>query len=400
MFLDPATLFCALGLTMTVSGTALLWSWRSDRSEGLLAWAGSGLLVASLGLVISGGFLGPTGRLANALGSTIVLLAVSFIWAGARAFNHRPLPWRIMAAILIAWIAIWATPVFDIWPRYRSLVGSGFIGLFLGLATFELRRGEPYSARVPLVALMGVHTVVVLVRIPVLLGFLPNGMVPSDSPWISLVVLEGMIAIQTLAILVLALAKERLELRLRHAADTDFLTGLFNRRAFFAQGGQQAEACRLARHPYSVVIFDLDDFKQVNDGYGHPAGDAVLRAFALAARECLSPEDVAGRLGGEEFALVLPGLDGRAAVSTARRVLDRFTHHARAATPHNLCCTASGGVAASRLGQATVEVLLNDADLALYEAKREGDNVLRLSSERGGFAPSRGPTRSTGTRDA
>ncbi len=97
-----------------------------------------------------------------------------------------------------------------------------------------------------------------------------------------------MIAIQTLAILVLALAKERLELRLRHAADTDFLTGLFNRRAFFAQGGQQAEACRLARHPYSVVIFDLDDFKQVNDGYGHPAGDAVLRAFALAARECLS----------------------------------------------------------------------------------------------------------------
>lgn len=389
MWLDPGTLFISLMLSITISGVALLWSWWSDRSEGLLAWCGGGLLSASLGILIFTEGSKHADRLLIGLGSTVILGSLAFAWIGALRFNQRPVPSRFMVAILAVWIVFWGTPLFDIWPAGRALVASSLAAVLLLMATLEFRRGEPFAARVPLLVLLGFHTAIAFIRMPLVVGLLPSGSMPMESPWISLFALEGMIAVQAYSILVLALVNERLERRLRHAADTDVLTGIFNRRAFLAEGQSRLDACRQAGKPFGVVLFDLDDFKMVNDSYGHPTGDAVLRAFGQAMRDCLSPDDVAGRLGGEEFALALPNMEGRAAMAMARRVLDRFTLHAVNATEHDLRCTASGGIASSAGGEDGLEALLGDADRALYDAKREGDNILRLAGVT--------PTAATGT---
>jgi diguanylate cyclase (GGDEF)-like protein len=157
-------------------------------------------------------------------------------------------------------------------------------------------------------------------------------------------------------------------------AVTDPLTGLANRRRFTSQ--LAAEAGRRARtgSPVAVITADLDDFKQVNDRYGHEAGDDVLRAFANVLRSTVREVDVAARLGGEEFAVLLPETGGEGAEVIADRLRTRLAElHLVAPDGRSLTVTASFGYASSPPIE-RVEELLSAADAALYRAKRGGKN--------------------------
>jgi diguanylate cyclase (GGDEF)-like protein len=156
----------------------------------------------------------------------------------------------------------------------------------------------------------------------------------------------------------------------------DGLTGLANRRA--ATDALHAEAARAERleTPLSLVLADLDEFKEVNDAYGHAVGDAVLRAFADVLRETVRESDVAGRWGGEEFLLLLPGADLEGAVQLAERVRVALAARDIPGAP-GLRVTASFGVA-EYAGESNSEQLVVAADGALYRAKRSGkDRVER-----------------------
>jgi diguanylate cyclase (GGDEF)-like protein len=156
----------------------------------------------------------------------------------------------------------------------------------------------------------------------------------------------------------------------------DGLTGLANRRA--ATDALHAEAARAARlqTPLAVVLADLDGFKDVNDEYGHAVGDEVLRVFADVLRQTVRESDVAGRWGGEEFLLLLPGADEEGAVQLAERVRVGFADRSIPGAP-SLRVSASFGVA-EYAGEANSEALLAAADGALYRAKRAGrDRVER-----------------------
>jgi diguanylate cyclase (GGDEF)-like protein len=173
---------------------------------------------------------------------------------------------------------------------------------------------------------------------------------------------------------VTALDNVKLHRIVEQQALVDGLTGLANRR--HTEDRLESELARAARFggPLAIVIADLDDFKAVNDVHGHPVGDTVLRAFAHSVLGSMRDVDVAGRWGGEEFLLVLPGTDGAGAAHLAERIRAQVAEGSLL-TPEGVPVrvTASFGVAPYEEGQ-NLETLVAMADAALYEAKRGGKN--------------------------
>jgi diguanylate cyclase (GGDEF)-like protein len=179
----------------------------------------------------------------------------------------------------------------------------------------------------------------------------------------------------------IALENARLHDIVQRQAMTDDLTGLVNRRRFMAALEAEIErAVTLGRGP-SVILIDLDDFKLINDRFGHHSGDRVLEAFGALLESHIRDVDIAARLGGEEFALLLPEADLAGAVSTAGRLCSSLDEQPIArADGNSLSLTASFGVANYVAGD-TGEELLRLADRALYRAKREGKNRVCVARE-------------------
>jgi diguanylate cyclase (GGDEF)-like protein len=171
------------------------------------------------------------------------------------------------------------------------------------------------------------------------------------------------------------------ELALEQLAYIDSLTGALTRRRFLDLA--QVEWARAQRHgqPVALLMIDLDHFKTVNDRWGHAGGDTVLRAFAATAGEVLRGSDLLGRVGGEEFAVLLPQTDRDGAMVLARR-LQQLVHANPVLLAQGMAAyTVSIGVAAAEPGApgGRVEALMQAADTALYRAKGQGRNLVLLA---------------------
>jgi len=165
---------------------------------------------------------------------------------------------------------------------------------------------------------------------------------------------------------------------LESLANTDALTGAASRRKLLELGNREcARALRDAR-PLAVLAIDIDHFKHVNDTHGHAAGDRVLKIVVACCQSQLRNNDVLGRLGGEEFAVVLPGADTDAAQRVAERIRERIADTPTQLDSATIRVTASIGVATFD-GKTPFEALLADADAALYRAKHEGRNRVVVS---------------------
>lgn len=173
--------------------------------------------------------------------------------------------------------------------------------------------------------------------------------------------------------------------------DTDPLTGLPNRRAFTRHLEAELERTRRGRGDLSLVILDIDHFKSVNDSYGHPCGDEVLLRLASQLQTSVRLYDLAARIGGEEFAIVLPGASALKAQALCERILQRFASTGMdcpGVPPFHV--TFSGGIATCSIGVTCPAALLVDrADKALYEAKQAGRNRIHVHREPGITHPER-----------
>ena len=180
---------------------------------------------------------------------------------------------------------------------------------------------------------------------------------------------------------VVALENARLHRIVERQALHDELTGLANRRS--VENTLHSELARAARYGDHVcfVLCDLDDFKNVNDTYGHPVGDDALRAFAAALNATVREVDLAGRWGGEEFALVLPGTDAEGGAALAERARVKIeARDLRTPDGRIVKLTSSFGVAAYP-DCAELADLVAAADSALYAAKNRGKNCVVVSAE-------------------
>jgi diguanylate cyclase (GGDEF)-like protein len=177
----------------------------------------------------------------------------------------------------------------------------------------------------------------------------------------------------------IALENARLHERVQQQATTDELTGLVNRRRFLEALETELERARLFETPLSLVLADLDDFKRVNDAHGHLAGDDALRTFGDLLQAHLRVVDVAGRLGGEEFAVLLPETDLEEATLVADRMRGALSEAPLGLSGGvRISLTASFGIAELAPGQSGQQ-LMSRADAALYAAKAAGKNRVSMA---------------------
>jgi len=187
----------------------------------------------------------------------------------------------------------------------------------------------------------------------------------GDTYWGARSILDAVSRAATVAVLmVVTTVHARRSSRVAHSAHTDALTGVRSRHGFFEQMPLADGGTHLLRSG-SLLYLDLDGLKAVNDRRGHQAGDELIRTFARSAASVMRGEDLLGRFGGDEFVLYLPEADELAAWSIAETLLERLRHS------HPSSVSASIGIAGAPAG-ATLDRVIQHADRAMYEAKRNG----------------------------
>jgi diguanylate cyclase (GGDEF)-like protein len=372
--LDVTTLFIVATCITALLGFLLLSAWAQERIRAL-AWWGSAYLIGgfavaiwSIESVISPPL--PTGS-ANAL----LFIAYGMIWNAARIFHGRPVLWGAMCAGAIVWLIGCMAPEFAHWAAARIVLSSLIVSTYTFLTAAELwrERRKTLLKKWPAVFVPILHGAVFLFPIP-LASLIPEdtGVVSIASGWIAVFVLETVLYVVGTAFIVLVLAQERTVRIQTDAAATDELTRVLNRRGFFAAAQQLIARQANKREPVSLLMFDLDHFKSINDRFGHLAGDETLRLFAATASGSMRPTDVIARFGGEEFVALLPGslVD---ATTVAERVRTAFQAAAGTVDGRPLAATVSIGAASAELCP-DVATLLTVADKALYRAKANGRN--------------------------
>jgi len=252
----------------------------------------------------------------------------------------------------------------------RIVLSSLIIAVYTFLASSELRRERRRALRWLAVGAPVMHSLVFLSPIMVILLW-PNE--ASADGWFAIFALQTLLYVVGTAFVVVVMANERTTAQYKTAAMTDPLTGLFNRRAFFAAATAMISTQMRKKKPVSVLAFDLDHFKSVNDRFGHSVGDETLRLFASTASANMRVTDVIGRLGGEEFVAILPGGVSDAMI-VAERVRAAFEVAGVEIAGQKVRATVSIGVAEAGPPLAEFGELLGRADAALYRAKHDGRN--------------------------
>jgi diguanylate cyclase (GGDEF)-like protein len=357
----------------------LLFFGRQENIPALKWWGTAYLLgAASVALwTLSAGSLGEMLSLAlNAVG----FVACGMVWNASRVFHGRKpnLPGLVLGAL--AWIAA----VMTLAPEAHAIrltIGAGIVAIYAALTATELwyERRRTMQKRWPAIVVPVLHGFVLM--LPILVGDLlhPHGDMFSGSIWVTVFSIELMLYAVGTVFVIFMLVSERTVSVHRTAASTDPLTGMFNRRGFAEATSRVIEREAKAGRPVTALIFDIDHFKSINDRFGHPAGDEILKLFAGIVVNTLRITDLSGRIGGEEFAALLP-CSLEEGVLAAERVREVFENSGIVDKSGPVDTTVSIGVAGGPAGT-ELEVLLAAADAALYQAKRGGRNRVEAAEE-------------------
>ncbi len=377
MILDMPTISLVSLSATTILGLLLCFMWWRERSGPLIGWWGVAQLVMASGLAFANAATFINDASLSAFAQSLMVLSAAVIWMALREFEGRSLNPLLVAVWPCGFIIAAATDLAETFDQ-RLILASSLLGILYLLAATELirRQGERLISRWPAIVLLAVMGLGYLAWMPLTLT-MPVHAVGQfySSTWLPAVILIALLGRIALAFVVLAMVKERQETQQRMFALTDALTGLPNRRALFASAEALAEESRYLRGgPVSVLVFDLDHFKKINDTYGHSLGDRVLQLFSATLSDTLDADNIIGRLGGEEFAAILPGSDLVSASDKAERVRIAFAEVATVIDGLPVAGTVSVGVASHDDMTCDIAALFHRADGALYAAKQSGRN--------------------------
>jgi diguanylate cyclase (GGDEF)-like protein len=378
--LDFTSLLLAVGFSGVCLSATLLGVWTSARRDSfLLTWASGVMLLVGHVLAYWTYVQSPSISL---LSVVLWLLAVglAMLYGAAHQFCTRrsPLGPSLLAAIPV--ILLEATLLLAGYDGAAMVVENAGALVVLGLTAsiyFRHRRDAP----IPMVALalmyaacgvsFGLCGMMLVVGREWVIGHAPKNWAEDLSIMVAVASMTGIGALS------LGLNQARNAARHRVASLIDPLTGAMNRRALFDRYGDRPFGAFMA-----IVMFDLDHFKGINDTYGHALGDEVLRRFAEVARRHLRSSDDLVRLGGEEFALLMPRVTEEDAQGLARLICGEFAACSFATETGTLSCTVSAGIGFGRAEGAKLEEVLHRADAALYAAKRGGRNRIEFKKWR------------------
>jgi len=374
--LDVPTLAVIAVFVTAILGVLLMLAWRREQNSSALLWWGAAYVLAALSFAL----VSARGRipdvLSTELGNGTLLLAYALMLAGTRAFNGRETPPTVFLVAPLVWLTAMRVSAVQADIALRIVIVTLCQGVLMGCVIYEFwrERAEPLLSRWPTIIVLLTHLVVLGLRLPAAL--LTPMITTADffrSPTFAVMAFVTVLYTITFAFLLLSMVKERGELHHKTAALVDPLTGLANRRAFL--GDAELFMARAPKHGESltVMLADLDRFKAVNDQFGHAVGDHVLQIFAETIIRTLRATDISGRLGGEEFAFLMPGTNTADAERIAERIRLQFGEAARKIGGLAVNATVSVGVATATM-PAELTDLIGAADGALYRAKAEGRN--------------------------
>ena len=373
MSLDTSTLYLVATLVAALLGVMLLFFGRQERIAALNWWGAAYILGATSVSLWTLATPGETISLAlNAFG----FIACGMVWNAARVFHGRKPNWPGIVLGALLWVAA-ITTLLPEHAALRMTIGAAIVAIYAALTASELssERRRKLQKRWPAVAVPVLHGFVLM--LPILLGDFLRVQDEnfSTSIWVTAFAIELVLYAVGTVFIIFMLVSERTVSVHKTAASIDPLTGMFNRRGFAEATARMIEREANAGRPVTVMIFDIDHFKSINDRFGHPAGDEVLKLFAAVVTNTLRMTDLSGRIGGEEFAALLPCSMDEALIA-AERVREAFAASGIAVDDAPVETTVSIGVAG---GPALTEldVLLAAADTALYQAKRAAATASR-----------------------
>jgi len=375
--IDIQTFMLALGVGNIAFALLMAGYMRGADNSPALGWWMWGRL--SIGLAQLCWWIAPQFEpgLIEALSACVWVAGVALeVGANCLFFGFRRWRQSLYLFTLPGWVAIGYAVATGASRLQLTELISFIIALFVfGAAVVLLRpRKAPLLQR-----LIGVNNILYALAIWTWLGVEGGNPGTTMSPVMDVACLASYLLMIVNGFGFLLLCKQKDDALMRSLATVDSLTGMLNRRAFF----ERADSARLLalrlRKPITLLMLDIDHFKQLNDGYGHACGDRALQAFADTARGVLREHDVIGRLGGEEFALVLPGTALEGALEAAERLRIAVTEAPVLDCAPGYRMTVSIGVVTIGAGEELTAALAR-ADHALYAAKTGGRNRVELGA--------------------
>lgn len=361
----------------------ILW-WREKETLHLLSFCIS-FALCSFGVLVSH-FLIPEMSYANLLVSMSLyaLGTAAYFWGLCNRIESKP-PLTLMGITTVLGMVIaciLTAGVEDVFFRFYASMLTVAVLFIIGTRNFRQNMRITHENKAIILTCLAV--IILLILSPLIGRFfdpLMNGNIYNGSLQWTLTIFFVNICVVALSVwLILAHSKDLLE-RLKSVSQQDFLTGLKNRQGYEDGFDSLLADSKEKQLPTSVIIADIDNFKNINDVYGHQMGDRVIKAIggivSKVARDC----DVAGRVGGEEFSLVLWNTDEAVAILVAKQICTTFSELSDSTLPAGINHTASIGVTCSHDSSLTKAELYSQADKALYRAKLTGKNKVCVHQE-------------------
>ena len=384
MNLDVNTLFLVTIYVEAILGLLLLFAWVQNTAIYAVAWWGFADLLRAASVAMFGWYGSVSDLVSIDLSNVLLLTSFAFTWNGAREFDHRKPKWILVFGGAAFWLVLSHLPSIATSWDLRALCSSGIITAYTWAAAYEFWRGRSESlvSRWPAIFMLFAHGSLYLLRTPLgdMLPWRPTGADMYASVWMTVLSFQALLFTISIAFILLAMAKERTEHRYKTASLIDPLTGIGNRRAFLEAGEAQLKRQLNDPRPTAVMLLDLDNFKTINDRFGHAMGDRVLQLFAEIGSSCMHRLDVFGRLGGEEFAAVLVNATRERALAVAEEIRSSFAEATREIGGRPVAATVSIGMVISYDAVLDLSALLAQADHALYRAKDNGRNRVEIAS--------------------
>ncbi|KGD77794.1 GGDEF domain-containing protein [Pantoea vagans] len=371
MSLDIYTLIVCELYVLGFLSIIMVFAWIGSHYDRVLGFTCLSLVFTLIAVFLSSLRSSGLHFLPVAVGNVLVMLAYGGLLNAFRRFCGKPIGTHWLLGALL-WALLCCFPAFYYsLPKRVLVLCIACVAYTAALIQLVWQARDTLKATFwPAQLLLWIHLLFHLAR-----PFLDSAIASTQpgaiggSDFSVYVILESILFVIGLTFTILAMVNERMQIALKHTSLHDPLTSVWNRRALFTEAEKIVARCRRQNRPFSAILFDLDHFKSINDRYGHHQGDQILIHFCEIVRGLIPAEGRFARLGGEEFAAIIP-----AGAQDAEAWCEAIRLAVCASQPNEIAYSVSIGFATVTQGQQDFESLLALADAALYHAKASGRN--------------------------